>query len=72
MANPIFIDLGGSTARVDPQPVRTAYVRLTLIGQQVYDNEHGHTVNPAQAFEMYITVDQADALADALKAGRLP
>ena len=71
MSKPIFIDLGGNTARVDSQKTPTAYVRLQLVAQQVYDDTTGAVVNLPQAMEVYLTVNQADALADALKDGRM-
>lgn len=71
MTKPIFIDLGGNTARVDPQKTPTAYVRLQLITQQDYDDATGEVVSLPQVMEVYLSVDQADALADALKDGRM-
>ncbi len=71
MTKPIFIDLGGSTARVDPQKTPTAYVRLSIATEQAYSEETGEIIARPQAVELYITVDQADALAEALKDGRM-
>ena len=71
MTKPIFVDLGGNTARVDPQKTPTAYVRLQIVEQQTYDTSDGTVINLPRATEIYLTVDQADALAEALKDGRM-
>ena len=71
MTKPIFVDLGGSTARVDPQKTPTASVRLQIVEQQTYDNSTGAVINLPRAMEIYLTTDQADALAEALKDGRM-
>lgn len=66
-----FIDLGGNTARVDPQTTPTAYIRLQLFWQAVYDDSSGAEVNSPRAGEIYMTVEQADVLAEALKNARM-
>lgn len=71
MSKPIFVDLGGSTARVDPQRTPSAYVRLSIATEQAYSQESGEIIARPQAVEVYITADQADALAEALKGGRV-
>lgn len=65
-----FIDLSGHTARIDPQLGKTGYVRLTLISEQAYSQETGEVIARPQAVEIYVTADQADALADALRNAR--
>lgn len=69
-SQPIFVDLNGHTARVDPQRSITAYMRLSVTMEQVYSEETGEIIHRPQAVELYITADQADALADALRKGR--
>ena len=66
-----FIDLGGNTARVDPQTTPTAYIRLQIFWQAVYDDSSGAEVNSPRAGEIYMTVEQADVLAEALKNARM-
>ena len=67
-----FIDLGGNTARVDPQTTPTSYIRLQIFLQAVYDDKSGAEVNSPRAGEIYMTVEQADVLAEALKNARMP
>ena len=67
-----FIDLGGNTARVDPQTTPTAYIRLQIFWEAVYDDSSGAEVNSPRAGEIYMTVEQADVLAEALKNARMP
>lgn len=67
----IFIDLGGNTARVDPQVTLSSYIRLQIINQAQYDNVDGYTTYPPEVFEIYVSADQADLLAEALKSARL-
>lgn len=67
-----FIDLGGNTARVDPQTTPTSYIRLQIFWQAVYDDRSGAEVNSPRAGEIYMTVEQADVLAEALKSARMP
>lgn len=66
--NAIFIDLGGNTARVDPQGTLSSYIRLQIINQAQYDD--GYTTHPPEVFEIYVSADQADLLAEALKSAR--
>ena len=54
-----FIDLGGNTARVDPQTTPTAYIRLQIFWQAIYDGREGFEVNAPRAGEIYMTVEQA-------------
>lgn len=68
--NAIFIDLGGNTARVDPQGTLSSYIRLQIINQAQYDNVDGYTAHPPEVFEIYVSADQADLLAEALKSAR--
>ena len=68
--NASFIDLGGNTARVDPQTTPTSYIRLQIFWQAVYDDRSGAEVNSPRAVEIYMTVEQADVLAEALKNAR--
>ncbi|MEI2416165.1 hypothetical protein V8Z80_08265 [Orrella sp. JC864] len=70
MSKPIFIDLDGNTARIDPQRTPTAYVRLSIMTEQAYSGQTGKIISRPQAVEVYITVDQANALADALLRAR--
>jgi len=69
--NAIFIDLGGNTARVDPQETPSSYIRLQIVNQAQYDNADGYMTNPPEVFEIYISADQADLLAEALKNAQL-
>lgn len=69
--NAIFIDLGGNTARVDPQETLSSYIRLQIVNQAQYDNVDGYTTHPPEVFEIYVSADQADLLAEALKRARL-
>jgi len=69
--NASFIDLGGNTARVDPQTTPTSYIRLQIFWQAVYDDRSGAEVNSPRAVEIYMTVEQADVLAEALKNARM-
>lgn len=69
--NAIFIDLGGNTARVDPQETLSSYIRLQIVNQAQYDNVDGYTTHPPEVFEIYVSADQADLLAEALKSARL-
>lgn len=66
-----FIDLGGNTARVDPQTTPTSYIRLQIFWEAVYDYSSGAEVNSPRAGEIYMTVEQADVLAEALKNARM-
>lgn len=66
---PIFVDLNGHTARIDPQRGVAAYVRLSLTAEQAYSEETREVIHRPQALEIYITADQAKALADALHRG---
>ncbi len=68
--NVSFIDLGGNTARVDPQTKPKSHIRLQIFWQAVYDDRIGAEVNSPRAGEIYMTVEQADALAEALKNAR--
>lgn len=54
MNNPIFVDLNGSTARVDPQRTQTAYLKLTLCTEQQSD-EAGNLVSRGRVAEVWIT-----------------
>lgn len=67
-----FIDLGGNTARVDPQTTPTSYIRLQIFWQAVYDDRSGAEANSPRAGEIYMTVEQAGVLAEALKNARMP
>lgn len=69
MSGPIFVDLNGNTARIDPQGSKTAHIKLTICAEHVYD-EAGYLTVHGNVSEVWITADQADALADALKQGR--
>ncbi len=69
MNQPIFVYLSGHTARVDPQRTPTSYVRLSILTEQAYDDA-GNIAYRGQAVEIYITADQADQLAEALRNGR--
>lgn len=70
MTKPTFVNLNGHSARVDPQRGATSYVRLTVATEQAYDDETGFITHRGQAVELYITADQADELADALRNAR--
>ncbi len=65
MSTPVFVDLNGSTARVDPQRGTTGYIKLSVITEQTYDEE-GNIVNRGQVAEIYIKPVQAALLAEAL------
>lgn len=66
---PIFVNLNGSTARIDPQRYATSYIKLSVFTEQVSD-EAGNITHRGQVAEVWITADQADRLAEALQAGR--
>lgn len=72
MTKPVFVDLNGSTARIDPQRGATSNIRLTVVSEQAYDGETGQIIDRGQVVEIYITADQADELAEALRKGRQP
>lgn len=65
MSTPVFVDLNGSTARVDPQRGTTGYIKLTISTEQAYDEE-GNIVLRGQVAEVYIKPVQAAELAEAL------
>ena len=65
MSTPVFIDLNGSTARVDPQRGATGYIKLTICTEQAYDEE-GNVAFRGQVAEVYIKPLQAAQLAEAL------
>ncbi|WP_394065390.1 hypothetical protein [Alcaligenes sp. WGS1538] len=70
MTKPVFVDLNGGTARIDPQRGATSYIRLTIVSEQAYDGETDQLIDRGQVVEIYITADQADELAEALRKGR--
>jgi len=70
MIKPVFVDLNGCTARIDPQRGATSYMRLTIVSEQAHDVETGQLIDRGQVVEIYITADQADELAEALRKGR--
>lgn len=72
MTKPVFVDLNGSTARIDPQCSATSNIRLTVVSEHAYDGETGQIIDRGQVVEIYITADQADELAEALRKGRQP
>ncbi|HWK72215.1 MAG TPA: hypothetical protein VNS29_15380 [Burkholderiaceae bacterium] len=67
MTKPIFVDLGGSTVRIDPQYTPESTICLTIMRHLL----HNTNLDLMPAFQIRLTVDHADALAEALKDGRM-
>lgn len=65
MSTPVFVDLNGSTARVDPQRSPAGYIKLSVFTEQALDDA-GNIVHRGQVAEVYIKPAHADALAQAL------
>lgn len=66
---PMLVDLNGGIARVDHQRGKTGHIRLMVCTEQDRDDA-GNLVARGCVSEFWITADQADELADALKSGR--
>jgi len=64
---PHFIDVWGSTIRLDPPATPAQKMRLTLMTPVEY-NEAGNTVQQGKVMEVYLSEDQAKLLADVLHA----
>ena len=65
MSTPVFVDLNGSTARVDPQRGGTGFIKFSVFTEAGYSDE-GNLVSRGQVVEVYIKPAHADALAEAL------
>lgn len=65
MSTPVFLDLNGNTARVDPQRGATGYIKLSIFTEQACD-EAGNIVHRGQVAEVWMKPIQAAKLAEAL------
>lgn len=65
LRKPIFVDLNGATARIDPPSGPTSYTKLTISTPIVY-NDAGHVDQAGQLLEMYMSREITKNLADAL------
>ena len=65
MNTPVFVDLNGNTARVDPQRSVTGYIKLSIVTEQASDDA-GNVTHRGQVAEVWMKPAQADALAEAL------
>ena len=64
---PLFIDAGGVTIRINPRPTKTSYVRLQIMEPPQYTGEQGDVIFREGKFtEIWLEPDQAKAVADGL------
>lgn len=65
---PLFIDAGGCTVRINPPTSPTAYICLQVMEPPVWGGEHHVLQAPGTFTELFLTREQAKAIADTLYA----
>jgi hypothetical protein len=68
MILPLFMDAGGFTIRVNPNPSPTGYLGLQIMEPPEYDPEKSITLRDGKFTQIFLTKDQAKNLADILYA----
>ena len=63
---PLFVDLGGSTFRIDPPRNTTSYVKIQLTSETQLDDAGNITLSP-NVIELWISRENVKQLSEALQ-----
>lgn len=64
---PILLALGDTTVRIDPRTTSTSYLPMQIIESPHYDQQ-GNWVRDGRVIQLYLAMDDAKLLADAIYA----
>lgn len=65
--DPLFIDAGGLTIRVNPRTSQTSYICLQIMEPPEFTDD-GHQARDGRFTQVYISKEQAKIIADILHA----